>query len=219
MEAVDNMPTYNPYQNISGSMQNPLAYLQGEGVNVTGDYAQYFQDYDPSREQAAYQEYGMGQQAAMGGGRANLLAMTQQGAGMGGFGEVGFGGDPASMMRSQFGLQQEQAGMGLRGDIYGMRREQEEDWWTQLSRVEQSRGEQFDLSSGGGTDYTESQWNTGAVNQQTTGTAIAGAPDNPGSGYQWTNANGVLLKWSDNQAGWMPADQWDYYDMSQDNWA
>ena len=79
------------------------------------------------------------------GARAGLMGMTQQQQGAGGFAGVGFGGAASRGMRGQFGIQQQQAGLGLRGDIYGMRREQEESWWDTLARVEESRGEPFGL--------------------------------------------------------------------------
>ena len=144
----------NPYSSIYGGMQDPLAFLRGQGINIGEDYSRYFQGYDPAMEQGAYQQYGLGQQAQMMGARAGLMGMTQQ-QGAGGFAGAGFGGGAARGIRGQFGLQQQQAGLGLRGDIYGMRREQEEDWWTTLGRVEEARGEQFGMFGiGTGTEHS-----------------------------------------------------------------
>ena len=144
-QAAATWSAQNPYSSIYGGMQDPLAYLQGEGINVGQEYSKYFQAYDPAREQAAYQQYGLGQQAQMMGARAGLMGLTQQ-QGAGGFAGVGFGGSAARGMRGQFGLGQQQAALGLRGDVYGMRRAQEESWWDTLARVEESRGEPFGLS-------------------------------------------------------------------------
>jgi hypothetical protein len=135
----------NPYSSIYGGMQDPLAFLKSQGILIDDEYSRYFQGYDPAREQAAYQQYGLGQQAQMMGARAGMMGLTQQ-QGAGGFAGVGFGGAPARGIRSQFGLGQQQAALGLRGDIYGMRREQEESWWDTLARVEESRGEPFDYN-------------------------------------------------------------------------
>lgn len=140
----------NPYTNISGEMASGVDYLKEEGINVTDEYAKYFQDYDPTREKAAIQQYGLGQDATMAAARSNLMQMTQQGLGSG-FGGVGFGGAGASGVRSQFGLGAQQAGLSLRGDIYGMRRQQEDDWWNTLASVEQRRGEMFGLGNISGT--------------------------------------------------------------------
>ena len=140
----------NPYTNISGEMGTGYDYLRDQGINVTSEYAKYFQDYDPTEERAAIQQYGLGQDATMAAARSNLMQMTQQGLGSG-FGGVGFGGAGASGVRSQFGLGAQQAGLSLRGDIYGMRRQQEEDWWDTLASVEQRRGEMFGLGNIPGT--------------------------------------------------------------------
>jgi hypothetical protein len=187
----------NPYSSIYGGMQDPLAFLRGEGINIGDDYSRYFQGYDPAREQAAYQQYGLGQQAQMMGARAGLMGMTQQ-QGAGGFAGVGFGGAPASGMRGQFGLQQQQAGLGLRGDIYEMRRAQEEDWWTTLGRVEEARGEQFGMFGiGTGTEQAGQQANVinnPNVDPDTRGGGGAGLtfdyqgdtiPENPTVGQTW----------------------------------
>ena len=187
----------NPYSSIYGGMQDPLAFLRGEGINIGDDYSRYFQGYDPAREQGAYQQYGLGQQAQMMGARAGLMGMTQQ-QGAGGFAGVGFGGAPASGMRGQFGLQQQQAGLGLRGDIYEMRRAQEEDWWTTLGRVEEARGEQFGMFGiGTGTEQAGQQAdviNDPNVNPDIQGGGGAGLtfdyqgdtiPENPTVGQTW----------------------------------
>ena len=187
----------NPYSSIYGGMQDPLAFLRGEGINIGDDYSRYFQGYDPAREQGAYQQYGLGQQAQMMGARAGLMGMTQQ-QGAGGFAGVGFGGAPASGMRGQFGLQQQQAGLGLRGDIYEMRRAQEEDWWTTLGRVEEARGEQFGMFGiGTGTEQAGQQADViinPNVDPDTRGGGGAGLtfdyqgdtiPENPTVGQTW----------------------------------
>ena len=187
----------NPYSSIYGGMQDPLAFLRGEGINIGDDYSRYFQGYDPAREQGAYQQYGLGQQAQMMGARAGLMGMTQQ-QGAGGFAGVGFGGAPASGIRGQFGLQQQQAGLGLRGDIYEMRRAQEEDWWTTLGRVEEARGEQFGMFGiGTGTEQAGQQANVinnPNVDPDTRGGGGAGLtfdyqgdtiPENPTVGQTW----------------------------------
>jgi hypothetical protein len=144
----------NPYSSIYGRMGGPLSYLRDQGIDVGSEYSRYFQDYDPAREQAAYQQYGLGQQSQMMGARAGLMGITQQ-QGAGGFAGVGFGGAPARGIRGQFGLGQQQAALGLRGDIYGMRREQEESWWDTLARVEQSRGEPFGMLSAPTNTYVD----------------------------------------------------------------
>ena len=187
----------NPYSSIYGGMQDPLAFLRGEGINIGDDYSRYFQGYDPAREQGAYQQYGLGQQAQMMGARAGLMGMTQQ-QGAGGFAGVGFGGAPASGIRGQFGLQQQQAGLGLRSDIYEMRRAQEEDWWTTLGRVEEARGEQFGMFGiGTGTEQAGQQAdviNNPNVDPDTRGGGGAGLtfdyqgdtiPENPTVGQTW----------------------------------
>ena len=167
----------NPYSSIYGGMQDPLAYLQGQGIDIGEDYSRYFQGYDPAREQGAYQQYGLGQQAQMMGARAGLMGMTQQ-QGSGGFSGVGFGGAASSGIRGQFGLGQQQAALGLRGDIYGMRRAQEDSWWDTLARVEESRGEPFGMLSDRGTNYNETY-----LSGDTSGNFVAGDYRDQISGY------------------------------------
>jgi hypothetical protein len=148
----------NPYTNISGEMGSGVDFLRDQGINVTSEYEKYFQDYDPTGERAAIQQYGLGQDATIAAARSNLMQMTQQGLG-GGFSGIGFGGAAASGVRSQFGLGAQQAGLSLRGDIYGMRRQQEEDWWNTLASVEQRRGEMFEFGNNG---YDDGGYDGGA---------------------------------------------------------
>ena len=148
----------NPYTNISGEMGSGVDFLRDQGINVTSEYEKYFQDYDPTGERAAIQQYGLGQDATIATARSNLMQMTQQGLGSG-FGGIGFGGAAASGVRSQFGLGAQQAGLSLRGDIYGMRRQQEEDWWNTLASVEQRRGEMFEFGNNG---YDDGGYDGGA---------------------------------------------------------
>ena len=139
-------------------MGSGVDFLRDQGINVTSEYEKYFQDYDPTGERAAIQQYGLGQDATIAAARSNLMQMTQQGLGSG-FGGVGFGGAGASGLRSQFGLGAQQAGLSLRGDIYGMRRQQEEDWWNTLASVEQRRGEMFEFGNNG---YDDGGYDGGA---------------------------------------------------------
>jgi len=210
----------NPYNNISGNMLNPLQYLRGQGVDIGDEYGKYFGQYDTASEDAAIQHYGLGQDATMASARSNLMQMTQQGLGSG-FGGVGFGGAGASGVRSQFGLGAQQAGLSLRGDIHGMRRDQEEDWWNTLAGVESRRGEMFG-SNPTTTNQQGSTQTTGGTNnpltgnvttqgfEQSSGAAIHGAPTNPYEGQSWTNNNGVPMKWDGAGMRWMPAEQYGY---------
>ena len=143
-QAASTSQMQNPFTNITGDMQSGLQYFRDQGIGVGAKYGRYFQDYDPAREESAQQQFGFGQKESMTGGRTGLMGLTQQ-QGMGGFaGGPDVGRTAAARgIRGQFGAQQEQAALGLREDIYGMRREQEDDWWTTLSRIEQARGEQF----------------------------------------------------------------------------
>ena len=210
----------NPYS-IQGNMLNPLQYLRGQGVDIGDEYGKYFSQYDTAAEQGAIQQYGLGQDASLASARSNLMQMTQQGLGSG-FGGVGFGGAAASGMRSQFGLGAQQAGLSLRGDIHGMRRQQEEDWWDTLAGVEQRRGEMFGENPTTANQQSSSQTFGGSNNplssnvttqgfEQSSGAAIQGAPTNPYEGEAWTNNNGVPMKWDGNGMRWMPAEQYDYY--------
>ena len=234
----------NPFSaSLYGNMQNPIQYLRGQGIDIGEDYSRYFQAYEPEREQAAYQQYGLGQESAMMGARGGLMGITQQ-QGAGGFSGVGFGGSSARGIRSQFGLGQQQAGLGVRGDVYGMRKDYTENLWNRLSDVERNRGEAFGRmgaagvgstgtigggsgtggtgGGGGGTGTVGDSGNINPITQpggaegQGTGEAAIGAPSNASSGQLWTNNNGVDMKWSDTFSRWMPSDQWDYYDSS--NW-
>ena len=144
----------NPYTNISGEMGSGFDYLRGQGIDIGDEYSKYFGQYDTAREQGAMQQYGFGQDASMAAARSNLMQMTQQGLGSG-FGGVGFGGAGASGARSQFGLGAQQAGLSLRGDIHGMRRDQEDDWWDTLASVEQRRGEMFGTLSAPTNTYVD----------------------------------------------------------------
>ena len=234
----------NPFSaSLYGNMQNPIQYLRGQGIDIGEDYSRYFQGYDPAREEAAYQQYGFGQESAMMGARTGLMGLTQQ-QGVGGFAGTGFGQIPARGIRSQFGLGQQQAGLGDREDIYGMRKDYTENLWNRLSDVERNRGEAFGRmgdagvgstgtigggsgtggtgGGGGGTGTVGDSGNINPITQpggaegQGTGEAAIGAPSNASSGQLWTNNNGVDMKWSDTFSRWMPSDQWDYYDSS--NW-
>ena len=210
----------NPYS-IQGNMLNPLQYLRGQGVDIGDEYGKYFGQYDTAAEQGAIQQYGLGQDASLASARSNLMQMTQQGLGSG-FGGVGFGGTAASGIRSQFGLGAQQAGLSLRADIHGMRRQQEEDWWDTLAGVEQRRGEMFgsnpitanqqsSYQMTGGTNNPLSSDVTTQGFEQSSGAAIQGAPANPSEGQAWTNNNGVNMKWDGVGMRWMPAEQYDYY--------
>ena len=210
----------NPYS-IQGNMLNPLQYLRGQGVDIGDEYGKYFSQYDTAAEQGAIQQYGLGQDASLASARSNLMQMTQQGLGSG-FGGVGFGGTAASGIRSQFGLGAQQAGLSLRADIHGMRRQQEEDWWNTLAGVEQRRGEMFgsnpitanqqsSYQMTGGTNNPLSSDVTTQGFEQSSGAAIQGSPANPSEGQAWTNNNGVAMKWDGVGMRWMPAEQYDYY--------
>ena len=212
----------NPYDQNNQAMLNPLQYLRGQGVNIGDEYGKYFTQYDTASEDAAKLQYGFGQDASIASARSNLMQMTQQGLGSG-FGGVGFGGAGASGVRSQFGLGAQQAGLSLRGDIHGMRRDQEEDWWNTLAGVESRRGEMFGenpITSNVSTS-TQAGAYTGGVNpttspvtvtgfEQSSGSAITGSPSNPVDGQSWTNNNGVSMKWSESSGMWMPEEQWGY---------
>ena len=215
----------NPYDQNNQAMLNPLQYLRGQGVNIGDEYGKYFTQYDTASEDAAKLQYGFGQDASIASARSNLMQMTQQGLGSG-FGGVGFGGAGASGVRSQFGLGAQQAGLSLRGDIYGMRRDQEEDWWNTLAGVESRRGEMFGENPIAGNVSTSTQAGayTGGVNpttssvsvtgfEQSSGPAITGSPSNPVDGQSWTNNNGVNMKWSESSGIWMPEEQWGYYNQ------
>jgi len=143
-QAASTSQMQNPFTNITEDMQSGLDYFRDQGIGVGAKYGRYFEAYDPAREEAAGQQFGFGQKEAMTGSRTGLMGLTQQ-QGMGGFaGGPDVGGTAAARgIRGQYGAQQEQAALNLRGDIYGMREEQRDDWWTTLSRIEQARGEQF----------------------------------------------------------------------------
>ena len=57
----------------------------------------------------------------------------------------------AKQAMQTFGLGEKQESLYIRGDIYGMRRQQEEDWWDTLASVEERRGEMFGLGDVTGT--------------------------------------------------------------------
>ena len=196
----------NPYTNISGEMGTGYDYLRGQGIDVTEEYAKYFGQYDPTEERAATQQYGLGQDATMAAARSNLMQMTQQGLG-GGFGGVGFGGAGASGVRSQFGLGTQQAGLSLRGDIHGMRRDQEEDWWDTLASVEQRRGEMFGTLSAPTNTYVDPYAVDIPVEAQ--GDPDWMPPANPIEGtesgiYAYTDVNGneTTYYWNEEQQEW-----------------
>jgi len=188
----------NPYTNISGEMGSGIDYLREQGINVGDNYAKYFRDYDPTEERAAIQQHGLGQDASMAAARSNLMQMTQQGLGSG-FGGVGFGGAGASGVRSQFGLGAQQAGLSLRGDIYGMRRDQEEDWWDTLASVEQRRGEMFGFGVGGYNDLTPEQKaqleGSGFGGQYTGVVPPTGGVGGVGGGYTTTDPTAPETEW------------------------
>jgi len=188
----------NPYTNISGEMGSGIDYLREQGINVGDNYAKYFRDYDPTEERAAIQQHGLGQDTSMAAARSNLMQMTQQGLGSG-FGGVGFGGAGASGVRSQFGLGAQQAGLSLRGDIYGMRRDQEEDWWDTLASVEQRRGEMFGFGVGGYNDLTPEQKDqlegSGFGGQYTGVVPPTGGVGGVGGGYTTTDPTAPETEW------------------------
>ena len=188
----------NPYTNISGEMGSGIDYLREQGINVGDNYAKYFRDYDPTEERAAIQQHGLGQDTSMAAARSNLMQMTQQGLGSG-FGGVGFGGAGASGIRSQFGLGAQQAGLSLRGDIYGMRRDQEEDWWDTLASVEQRRGEMFGFGVGGYNDLTPEQKDqlegSGFGGQYTGVVPPTGGVGGVGGGYTTTDPTAPETEW------------------------
>ena len=111
-----------------------LAGLLGQFFQTPGEYTKYFEDYDPTGEQAARQSM-MGQQAqAQEGARASLwkqFEQARQGRG-GGFGGRGrarqtamggvFKGLEQQREAGQLGLQEDIRGMreGYRGDVMGM---------------------------------------------------------------------------------------------------
>ena len=189
----------NPYSSIYGRMGGPLSYLRDQGIDVGSEYSRYFQDYDPSREQAAYQQYGLGQQSQMMGARAGLMGMTQQQQGAGGFAGFGFGGAASRGIRGQFGLGQQQAALGLRGDIYGMRKEQEESWWDTLARVEESRGEPFGMLSAPTNTYVDPYAED--VPSEAQGDPDWMPPANPTQGDTYFY-NETTYHWDEDQQEW-----------------
>ena len=125
-------------------------------------------------------------------------------------GELGYG---QAMESGQFGLEQGMTDIyqGLEQDVFGIR----EAWQLREERTRDTLLGQGIFRSTGLDSTTPNVGTPGGGYDFDT----SNAPPNPGSGSEWTNSQGIDMRWSDNQNNWIPADQWDYYSQSQPNWA
>ena len=219
---VDYMMPQNYQEGGYATATDPLQALEQMGM---GDVAS-----DPALKEHMEDlpQFGMGYKQQLGdvtaGGQAGLMDISQQArtqqAG------TGFAGGGAGAVGQALARKKLERGVatGRRGVVEGY----QADLLSALADIEQKIGGDFTFGDGAGSGFQGAvegvqaaitQAGLGAAEQQATGASVANAPQNPGSGQEWTNANGVAMMWSDNQNNWIPAEQWNYYAQSQPGWA
>lgn len=111
--------------------------LLGQFFTTPGEYTQYFEDYDPTKEQAATQQMRLGQQSAQEQARASLWKQFQQGRQTPG----GFGGGQKNLQTSMSGIfkgldqGREKAQLGLQSDINQYRSDYRTDVMGQIGQL------------------------------------------------------------------------------------